>query len=78
MSVDLTPALWGVLQLGTAGPHDPVYAGTIVFGLAALVLAYLCWVRTEMDAGVVMKAGTVLMFVLALVATYWPQRPWPH
>lgn len=80
MTSILTLALGAVLVLpfGTAGPNEPVYAGTIVFGSVGLVVAYLAFIHEEMDAGVLLKAGSILFFVLAIVATFWPMRPWPH
>lgn len=66
------------LSIGTAGPNEPVYAGTIVFGGVGLVLAYLAFLHDEMDAGILLKAGTVMFFALSVVSTFWPMRPWPH
>jgi hypothetical protein len=43
-----------------------------------VALAYLTFVRKEFETGIVWQAGMVLMFVLAILAFFWPSRPWPH
>lgn len=76
--ITATLGLMVALRLGTAGPNEPVYAGTVVFGGVGLVLTYLAFVHDEMDAGLLLKAGSVIFFVLAVVSAFWPMRPWPH
>jgi hypothetical protein len=66
------------LRIGTAGLDQRVWAGVLVFGFVTLALGYLSFVRREFGAGIVLKAGTVLLFVLTLLSYFWPSRPWPH
>lgn len=66
------------LKIGTAGLNEPVWTGVIVFGFVTLAIGYLAFVRREFGAGIVLKAGTVLLFLLTLLSYFWPSRPWPH
>lgn len=67
-----------VQQLGYAGQNDPIVGGALVFLTAGLSIGYLAFVRTEMNAGIVLKIGSILLLALAMLAFFWPQRPWPH
>lgn len=67
-----------LLSLGNAGMNEPIMTGVVVFGITGAAIAYLSFVRHEFDAGLVLKAGTVMLFALALLSYYWPSRPWPH
>ncbi|WP_416840415.1 hypothetical protein [Haloferax sp. DFSO52] len=67
-----------LLQLGTAKANEPIYGGTLVFGAAGLSILYLSFVRDEMDAGIQMKVMGFALLGLALLAAFWPLRPWPH
>ncbi|WP_129116008.1 hypothetical protein [Halegenticoccus tardaugens] len=67
-----------VLRLGYAGQNEPVVGGALVFLIAAVGVLYLSFVRDEMDAGLVMKIGGFLLLGMALLAYFWPMRPWPH
>ncbi|MFC6823647.1 hypothetical protein [Halopelagius fulvigenes] len=58
--------------------NEPVLAGVLVFGIVTLALGYLSFVRREFGAGIVLKAGTVLLLLLTLLSYFWPSRPWPH
>lgn len=64
--------------LGTTAQNQPIYAGTLVFGVTGLVLFYLSFVNDEMEAGVVLKGMSIGLIALTLLATFWPMRPWPH
>lgn len=64
--------------LGRAGANEPIYAGTLIFGIVGLTLVYLSFVREEMNPGPVMKVGSILLLVFAVIAFFWPMRPWPH
>lgn len=64
--------------LGTSGANQPIYAGTLVFGVAGLVFFYLAFINEEMEAGTVLKGMSIALIALALLATFWPMRPWPH
>lgn len=66
------------LQLGTAKANEPIYGGTLVFGLAGVSVLYLAFVRDEMDAGIQMKVLGIVLVGLAVLAAFWPARPWPH
>lgn len=77
MSVSLGSAV--VLQwLGAAGQNQPIYGGTVVFGLTGLALFYLAFVSDEMEAGPVLKGMAISLLLLAVLAFTWPSRPWPH
>jgi hypothetical protein len=67
-----------LLNIGTAGMEEPVLAGTLIFGIVGIALAYLTLVRKEFETGIVLQVGMVLMFVMAILAFFWPSRPWPH
>lgn len=67
---------WIVLQLGASGSEEPVIGGLLVFGLAGLSMLYLSFVRTEMDAGPVLKASGFVFLAMALLSFFWPYRPW--
>lgn len=70
--------LTAALQLGTAKANEPIYGGTLIFGLAGVSILYLAFVRDEMDAGVQMKIIGLVLVGLAVLAAFWPARPWPH
>jgi hypothetical protein len=65
-------------QLGYSARNEPILGGALIFLIAGLSISYLAFVRKEMNAGPVLKAGGVLLLALAVLAYYWPQRPWPH
>jgi hypothetical protein len=68
-----------VLQkLGYSAQNEPIIGGALIFLIAGLSIGYLAFVREEMKAGIVLKVGSVLLLVLAALAIFWPQRPWPH
>lgn len=67
-----------VLRLGYAGKNEPVVGGALVFLVAAIGVLYMSFVRDEMDAGPLMKIGGILLLGMALLAYFWPMRPWPH
>lgn len=68
-----------VLQkLGYSAQNDPIVGGALIFLIAGLSIGYLAFVRNEMNAGIVLKIGSVLLLALAALAIFWPQRPWPH
>ncbi|MFB6075288.1 MAG: hypothetical protein ABEJ89_09765 [Haloarculaceae archaeon] len=67
-----------LLKLGAAGANQPIVGGALVFLVAGIGIGYLTFVRDEFEAGIVMKVGTIALFVMAILAYYWPQRPWPH
>lgn len=64
--------------IGRAGQNEPVYAGTLVFGVIGLILTYLSFFHDEMDAGRIMKIMSIALLALAVLAAFWPLRPWPH
>lgn len=66
------------LQLGSAKANEPIYGGALVFGLTGLSVLYLAFVRDEMDAGIQMKVIGIVLLAFALLAAFWPMRPWPH
>lgn len=66
-----------VLKLGSSGLNEPVFGGMIVFGISGITIVYLAFVHEEMDAGIVLKALGVALVLMALVALFWPLRPWP-
>lgn len=76
--IDLASGGWIVLRIGRVGLNEPVYAGTVVFSVIGLILAYLTFFHDEMDASTLLKVGSVMFFVLAIVSAFWPMRPWPH
>jgi hypothetical protein len=65
-------------QLGYSGQNEPIVGGALIFLIAGLSIGYLAFVRNEMNAGIVLKIGSVLLLGLAVLAFFWPQRPWPH
>lgn len=65
-------------QLGRAGLNQPVYAGTLVFGLTTLILVYLIVWNDQIESTRMLKGLAVVMFVLTVLSTFWPLRPWPH
>lgn len=67
-----------VLQFGHSGLNEPIYGGFIIFGTAAVALYYLAYVRTEMNAGIILRVAPFVMSLFALLALFWPWRPWPH
>lgn len=67
-----------VLRLGYSGQNEPIVGGALVFFVAAVGVLYMSFVRDEMDAGPVMKIGGFVLLGLALLAFFWPMRPWPH
>lgn len=67
-----------LLRLGYAGRNEPVVGGALVFLIAAAGVLYLSYVRDEMETGLVMKVGGFLLLGLAILAFFWPMRPWPH
>lgn len=68
-----------VLQwLGTAGENQPIYGGTLMFGVVGLGLFYFAFVSKEMESGPVLKGLSIGLLVLAVLAAFWPSRPWPH
>lgn len=67
-----------VLQLGTSGLNEPIYGGAVIFGIATLALYYLGYVRTEMNAGIILRAAPLVMLLFTILALIWPWRPWPH
>ncbi|SIR76004.1 hypothetical protein SAMN05421858_3674 [Haladaptatus litoreus] len=67
-----------VLRLGYSGKNEPVVGGALVFLVAAIGVLYMSFVRDEMDAGPLMKIGGILLLGMALLAYFWPMRPWPH
>lgn len=74
-----TATLLAVMSaLGTAGQNQPVYAGTIIFGIVGLSLAYLAFVSEEMDSDIQLKLISVFLLLLAVLSAFWPMRPWPH
>lgn len=64
------------LQWGSAGADEPIYGGTIVFGIAGAAVLYLSFVREEMDAGLQLKALGIALVLLAVTSALWPMRPW--
>ncbi|WP_101296805.1 hypothetical protein [Halegenticoccus soli] len=66
------------LKLGYAGENQPIVGGALVFLAAAAGVLYLSFVREEMDAGPALKVGGFLLLALAVLAYFWPMRPWPH
>lgn len=66
------------LQIGYSGQNEPIIGGALIFLIAGLSISYLAFVRTEMNAGPVLKIGGVLLLLFAVLAYYWPHRPWPH
>ena len=73
-----TPSLTLLLKLGYSKSNQPVIGGGLVFLVAAAGLLYLSFVRDEMDAGPLMKASGFILLGMALLAFFWPWRPWPH
>lgn len=67
-----------LIELGYAGENQPIIGGALVFLVAGLSIGYLAFVRDEMNAGPVLKVGSVLLLALSVLALFWPQRPWPH
>lgn len=67
-----------VSQLGYSGANEPIVGGALVFLVAGAGVLYLSFIRDEMDAGPLMKLGGVLLLGMALLAYFWPMRPWPH
>lgn len=67
-----------VLRLGYSGQNEPIVGGALIFLIAAISVLYLSFIRDEMDAGIVMKIGGILLLGLAVLAYFWPMRPWPH
>jgi len=67
-----------LLQLGYAGQNEPIVGGALIFLIAGLSIGYLTFVRNEMKAGIVLKIASVLLLGMAVLAYFWPQRPWPH
>jgi|GEM_PF-4883032 len=68
-----------VLQkLGYSAQNEPIIGGALIFLIAGLSIGYLAFVRNEMNAGIVLKVGSVLLLAFAALALFWPQRPWPH
>lgn len=67
-----------VLRLGYSGQNEPIVGGALIFLIAAISVLYLSFIRDEMDAGIVMKIGGFLLLGLAVLAYFWPMRPWPH
>lgn len=65
-------------RLGTSSANQPIYGGTLVFGVTGLILFYLAFVNDEMEAGRVLKGMSIALLALAILATAWPMRPWPH
>jgi len=65
-------------QLGYSTRDEPILGGALIFLIAGASIGYLAFVRKEMKAGPVLKAGSILLLALAVLAYYWPQRPWPH
>lgn len=71
--------LFGVLlKLGATPAEEQIVGGALVFLVVGLGTGYLAYVRDEFEAGPVLKVGTVLILLLALLAFFWPSRPWPH
>lgn len=66
------------LKFGESGANEPITGGVIIFGITAVALYYLAYVRTEMNAGFVLRMAPFFMLLLAVVAATWPWRPWPH
>ncbi|ADQ68861.1 hypothetical protein C499_07255 [Halogeometricum borinquense DSM 11551] len=75
MSLELTTV---VLKIGYAGQNEPVVGGALTFFVAAVGVLYLSFVRDEMETGPLMKVAGFLLLGMALLAYYWPMRPWPH
>lgn len=67
-----------VLQIGQSGLDEPILGGFIIFGTAAVALYYLAYVRTEMNAGIILRVAPFVMLLFAVLALIWPWRPWPH
>lgn len=65
-------------RLGTSGTNQPIYGGTLVFGVTGLILFYLAFINDEMEAGRVLKGMSIALLAFAILATAWPLRPWPH
>lgn len=65
-------------SLGYSGHDDPIIGGALIFLVAGLSIGYLAFVRSEMKAGIVLKVGSILLLLFAVLAFFWPQRPWPH
>lgn len=74
----MTSALFVLQQLGYSGRNEPIIGGVLIFLIAGLSITYLAFVRDEMKAGPVLKVGGILLLALAVLAYFWPQRPWPH
>lgn len=66
------------LQIGQSGLNEPIFGGVIIFGITTLALYYLAYVRTEMNAGIVLRVAPFFMLLLTILAAIWPWRPWPH
>lgn len=76
--IDIAVLTVVLLRIGNAGMDQPVWAGVVIFGVVTVALGYLSFVRQEFDAGIVLKAGTILLFALMVLSYFWPSRPWPH
>lgn len=67
-----------ILKFGYAGKNEQIVGGAVVFLIAAAGVLYLSFIHKEMETGLVMKVGGVLLLVLTVLAYFWPMRPWPH
>lgn len=67
-----------VLHLGAAGADEPIYRGTIVFGINGLSVLYLEFIHEEMDTSIQMKVLGIVLLALAILSAFWPARLWPH
>lgn len=67
-----------ILKLGEAGLEEPIVGGAIVFAVAGATLVYMGYLREEMNPGLMLRLGGFIMFFFALLALFWPSRPWPH
>jgi hypothetical protein len=67
-----------LVSLGRAAENEPLYGGTLIFLIVGASLLYLTYVRTEMDVGRLVKVIGFAMIGLAVLAAFWPMRPWPH
>lgn len=67
-----------VLNIGESALNEPILGGFIIFGTAAVALYYFGYVRTEMNAGIILRVAPLVMLLFAVLALIWPWRPWPH
>jgi hypothetical protein len=63
-------------SLGTSGENEPLYGGVIIFVIVGVSMLYLAYIRTEMDAGRIVKIIGFVSLAFALLALSWPMRPW--